>query len=43
VDQRQEGMQKCFEKKSNKDLLHIPENLTFGTSPQAEKQKWTGL
>lgn len=33
----QERMQKFFEKKSNKDLLHIPENLTFGTSPQVKE------
>eukprot|EP00435_Cladocopium_sp_Y103_P074819 s29_g51.t1 len=35
---QQERMQKFFENKSNsQDLLHIPENLTFGTSPQVEE------
>lgn len=33
-DWQQDRMQKFFGKKSNKDLLHIPENLNFGTDPK---------
>ena len=31
----QDRMKTFFNKPSSKDLLHIPQNLTFGTSPQA--------